>query len=124
MLAHFVVRTAPPDSYCALLVQPCRLTAALQNIAQTLTPLSSTTTNDEIEIVMAPVLLCDIRNTTVLNANHQVPDSIKTRIRCFEHLGAFQLEISVDQDLSVIVAEAINDDHVQQRLVPIVFTRA
>ena len=41
-----------------------------------------------------------------------------------EHVGAFQLEVSVDQDLSVIVAEAIDDDVVKQRLVPIVFTRA
>ena len=39
------------------------------------------------------------------------------------NVGAFQLEVSVDQDLSVIVAEAINDDDVKQRLVPIVFTR-
>ena len=40
------------------------------------------------------------------------------------HVGAFQLEVSVDQDLSVTVAEAIDDDVVKQRLVPIVFTRA
>ena len=33
-------------------------------------------------------------------------------------------KVSVDQDLSVIVAETINDDDVKQRLVPIVFTRA
>ena len=40
-------------------------------------------------------------------------------------VGAFQLKVSVDQDLSVIVAETINDDDVRQRLVvPIVFTRA
>ena len=39
-------------------------------------------------------------------------------------VGAFQLKISVDQDLSVIVAVTINDDDVKQRLVPIVFTRA
>ena len=38
-------------------------------------------------------------------------------------VGAFQHEVSVDQDLSVIVAETINDDDVKQRLVPIVFTR-
>ena len=37
---------------------------------------------------------------------------------------SFQLDVSVDQDLSVIVAEAINDDDVKQRRVPIVFTRA
>ena len=37
------------------------------------------------------------------------------------HVGAFQLEMSVDQDLSV-VAEAIDDDDVvMQWLVPIVF---
>ena len=35
-----------------------------------------------------------------------------------------QLKVSVDQDLSVIVAEAIVDDVVKQKLVPIVFTRA
>ena len=40
------------------------------------------------------------------------------------NVGALQLKISVDQDLSVIVAETINDDDVKQRLVPIVFTRA
>ena len=40
------------------------------------------------------------------------------------NVGAFQLKVSVDQDLSVIVAESINDDDVKQRLVPIVFTRA
>ena len=40
------------------------------------------------------------------------------------NVGAFQLEVSVDQDLSVIVAEAIDDDIVKQRLVPIVLTRA
>ena len=39
-------------------------------------------------------------------------------------VGAFQLEVSVDQDLSVIVAEAFNFDDVKQRLVSIVFTRA
>ena len=39
-------------------------------------------------------------------------------------VGAFQLKVSVGQDLSVIVAETINDDDVKQRLVPIVFTRA
>ena len=39
-------------------------------------------------------------------------------------VGAFQLKVSVDQDLSVIVAETINDDDVKQRLVPIVFTLA
>ena len=38
-------------------------------------------------------------------------------------VGAFQLEMSVDQDLSV-VAEAIDDDAVKQWLVPIVFTHA
>ena len=32
--------------------------------------------------------------------------------------------MSVDQDLSVIVVDAIDDDVVKQRLVPIVFTRA
>ena len=32
-------------------------------------------------------------------------------------VGAFQLEVSVDQDLSVIVAEAIDDDVVKQWLV-------
>ena len=40
-------------------------------------------------------------------------------------VGAFQLKVSVDQDLSMIVAETINDDDDgKQRLVPIVFTRA
>ena len=34
------------------------------------------------------------------------------------------IEVSVDQDLSVIVAEAITEYDVKQRLVPIVFTRA
>ena len=33
----------------------------------------------------------------------------------------FSSRVSVDQDLSVIVAETINDDDVKQRLVPIVF---
>ena len=33
-------------------------------------------------------------------------------------------KVSVDQDLSVIVAEIDNDDDVKQRLVPLVFTRA
>ena len=45
----------------------------------------------------------------------QVPES---------HVGALQLKVSVDQDLSVIVAETINDDDARRRLVPIVFTRA
>ena len=36
-------------------------------------------------------------------------------------LELFSSRISVDQDLSVIVAEIINDDDVKQRLVPIVF---
>ena len=40
------------------------------------------------------------------------------------NVGAFQLKVSVDQDLSLTVAETINDDDVKQRLVPIVFTRA
>ena len=39
------------------------------------------------------------------------------------NVGAFQLKLSVDQDLSVIVAEAIDDDVVKQRIVPIVFPR-
>ena len=39
-------------------------------------------------------------------------------------VAAFQLEVSVDQDLKVMVAEANNDDDVKQRLVPNVFTRA
>ena len=39
-------------------------------------------------------------------------------------LELFSSEVSVDQDLSVIVAETINDDDVKQRLVPNVFTRA
>ena len=39
------------------------------------------------------------------------------------NVGAFQLKLSVDQDLSVIVAETINDDDVKQKLVSIVFTR-
>ena len=39
-------------------------------------------------------------------------------------LELFSSRVSVDQDLSVIVAETINDDDVKQRLVPIVFTRA
>ena len=39
-------------------------------------------------------------------------------------LELFSSKVSVDQDLSVIVAETINDDDVKQRLVPIVFTRA
>ena len=39
-------------------------------------------------------------------------------------LELFSSNVSVDQDLSVIVAEAINDDDVKQRLVPLVFTRA
>ena len=38
-------------------------------------------------------------------------------------VGAFRLEMSVDQDLTV-VAEAIDDDVVKRWLVPIVFTRA
>ena len=36
----------------------------------------------------------------------------------------WSFSVSVDQDLSVIVAETINDDDVKQRLVPNVFTRA
>ena len=36
---------------------------------------------------------------------------------------SFSARMSVDQDLTV-VAEAIDDDVVKQRLVPIVFTRA
>ena len=39
-------------------------------------------------------------------------------------LELFSSRVSVDQDLSVTVAETINDDDVKQRLVPIVFTRA
>ena len=39
------------------------------------------------------------------------------------NVGAFQLEVSVDQDLSVTVAEGINDDDVKQIIVPIVCTR-
>ena len=39
-------------------------------------------------------------------------------------LELFSSRVSVDQDLSVIVAEIVNDDDVRQRLVPIVFTRA
>ena len=39
-------------------------------------------------------------------------------------LELFSSKVSVDQDLSVIVAETINDDDVKQRLVPIIFTRA
>ena len=46
------------------------------------------------------------------------------RLRPPWYAGAFQLEVSVDQDLSVTVAEAIDDDVVKQNLVPIVFTRA
>ena len=38
-----------------------------------------------------------------------------------EVLKLFSSRISVDQDLSVIVAETDNDDDVKQRLVPIVF---
>ena len=38
-----------------------------------------------------------------------------------EVLELFSSRVSVDQDLSVIVAETINDDDVKQRLVPIVF---
>ena len=38
-----------------------------------------------------------------------------------EVLELFSSRVSVDQDLSVIVAETINDDNVKQRLVPIVF---
>ena len=40
-------------------------------------------------------------------------------VRCW----SFSARMSVDQDLTV-VAEAIDDDVVKQRLVPIVFTRA
>ena len=36
-------------------------------------------------------------------------------------LELFSSRISVDQDLSVIVAEINNDDDVKQRLVPLVF---
>ena len=36
-------------------------------------------------------------------------------------LELFSSRVSVDQDLSVIVAETLNDDDVKQRLVPIVF---
>ena len=36
-------------------------------------------------------------------------------------LELFSSKVSVDQDLSVIVAEIVNDDDVKQRLVPIVF---
>ena len=36
-------------------------------------------------------------------------------------LELFSSRVSVDQDLSVVVAEIINDDDVKQRLVPIVF---
>ena len=39
-------------------------------------------------------------------------------------LELFSSKVSVDQDLSVIVAETINDDDVKQRLVPIVSTSA
>ena len=39
-------------------------------------------------------------------------------------LELFSSKVSVDQDLSVIVAVIINDDDVKQRRVPIVFTRA
>ena len=39
-------------------------------------------------------------------------------------LELFSSKVSVDQDLSVIVAKTINDDDIKQRLVPIVFTRA
>ena len=39
-------------------------------------------------------------------------------------LELFSSKVSVDQDLSVIVAETVNDDDVKQRLVPIAFTRA
>ena len=39
------------------------------------------------------------------------------------HVGAFQLKVSVDQDLTV-VAEALDDDAVKRWLVSIVFTRA
>ena len=38
-------------------------------------------------------------------------------------LDLFSSRVSVDPDLSVIVAETINDDDVKQRLVPIVFSR-
>ena len=60
-------------------------------------------------------------------SNH--PKGVSTRskklnVPIWNDVGAFQLEVSVDQDLSVIVAEAINDDDVKQRLVSIVFTRA
>ena len=43
------------------------------------------------------------------------------RYQCWSFLSS---KVSEDQDLSVIVAETINDDDVKQRLVPIVFTRA
>ena len=39
------------------------------------------------------------------------------------NVGAFQLKVSVDQDLTV-VAEALDDDVVKRWLVSIVFTRA
>ena len=40
-----------------------------------------------------------------------------------ELLEHFSSRVSVDQDLSVIVAEIVNDDDVKQRLVPDCFSR-
>ena len=62
------------------------------------------------------------RNTTLHHTTPHHATLYVVRVTCY--VGAFQLKILVDQDLSVIVAETINDDDVKQRLVPTVFTRA
>ena len=72
-----------------------------------------------VEEVTAAVTRCETTWAKLDSAYRQSPRSKREK-----HVGAFQLEVSVDQDLSVIVAEAIDDDVVKQRLVPIAFTRA
>ena len=60
------------------------------------------------------------REVRLASVNQSLGDVVLGR----EVLELFSSKVSVDQDLSVIVAETINDDDVKQRLVPIVFTRA
>ena len=89
-----------------------------------------------VRVVIVRVILVGVRCVTVVHIGHdevlvviQFYEAIFVVIFCnwstlYTMLELFSSKVSVDQNLSVIVAETINDDDVKQRLIPIVFTRA
>ena len=66
-------------------------------------------------------LLLDLASSTREECTTEV--HLRNLGRGASHVRAMQLKVSVDQDLTVIVIEALNDDVVKRWLVSIVFSR-